>query len=671
MDAANQYQEEQLFVTTCFAGKSTSENRLINSGCTNHMTSDQKLFKELDRFVISKVKIGNREYLNAKVKETTAIQSPTCLKLITDVFFIPNLDQNLLSVGQLLENDFKVLFEEKACVIKDSDNKEMFKIKMRGRIFYLILLDEEQATVVRLENDSELWHKRLGHYHHAILFIKENQLVEGLPSLEKNLLACKASMGRKQGFSFQNSSWREKNKFQLIHTDVGRPQKKPSLNGNDMRSTSGYYFSFDFGIFSWFSKKQDVVDQSTAEAKYIAVALAVNQALWIRKLLADLYMEQKKSTEILRDNEATISIVNNHVSHGKTKHFKIKLYFLRKQEPQVPCFYIFGDSLVDNGNNNGILTLARANYMPYGVDFPQGTTGRFTNGRTYVDILAQLLGFPNYIPPYARVRGRALLRGANYASGAAGIRDETGNNLGDHMPLNQQVENFGRTVEVLRRLFRGNNYTLNAYLSKCIFYSGLGSNDYLNNYFMTDFYSTHSQYTPQAYANALLQDYCKQLSELYNLGARKVIVTAVGQIGCIPYQLARYDGNSSRCNEEINDTILLFNLGLKKLVIRFNKVLQGAKFVFLDSFESSKDLVVNAKTYGFEVVDKGCCGVGRNNGQITCLPLQQPCEDRSKYIFWDAFHPTEVANILLAKKSYYSKSKAFAYPINIQQLVAV
>ncbi|KAF3666243.1 hypothetical protein FXO38_09152 [Capsicum annuum] len=112
------------------------------------MTSDQKLFKEIDRFVISKVKIGNREYLNAKVKETTAIQRPTCLKLITDVFFIPNLDQNLLSVGQLLENDFKVLFEEKACAIKDSDNKEMFKIKMRGRIFYLILLDEEQATVV-------------------------------------------------------------------------------------------------------------------------------------------------------------------------------------------------------------------------------------------------------------------------------------------------------------------------------------------------------------------------------------------------------------------------------------------------------------------------------------------------------------------------------------------
>ncbi|KAJ8531022.1 hypothetical protein K7X08_025753 [Anisodus acutangulus] len=56
----------------------------------------------------------------------------------------------------------------------------------------------------------------------------------------------------------------------------------------------------------------------------------------------------------------------------------------------------------------------------------------------------------------------------------------------------------------------------------------------------------------------------------------------------------------------------------------------------------------NGRTYvdilGFEVVDKRCCGVGRNIGQITCIPLQQPCEDRSKYIFWDAFHPTEVAN---------------------------
>lgn len=182
-------------------------------------------------------------------------------------------------------------------------------------------------------------------------------------------------------------------------------------------------------------------------------------------------------------------------------------------------------------------------------------------------------------------------------------------------------------------------------------------------------------------------------------------MTGVGQIGCIPYQLARYDGNvnGNRCNEEINSAISLFNTGLKRVVDRFNRgLLPGARFVYLDSFQSSQDLAENARTYGrgvacvsilhctnqtefweiyafffwlcvcnatgFDVVDEGCCGVGRNNGQITCLPLQMPCDERGKYLFWDAFHPTEAANIVLAKKAYSSKSRSFAYPINIQQL---
>eukprot|EP00257_Ricinus_communis_P019919 XP_015579038.1 uncharacterized protein LOC107261802 [Ricinus communis] len=48
---------------------------------------------------------------------------------------------------------------------------------------------------------------------------------------------------------------------------------------DDMRSTSGYCFSFGYGVFSWCSKKQEVIAQSTAEAKYIAAVSAANQAL--------------------------------------------------------------------------------------------------------------------------------------------------------------------------------------------------------------------------------------------------------------------------------------------------------------------------------------------------------------------------------------------------------
>ncbi|RVW84652.1 Copia protein [Vitis vinifera] len=99
---------------------------------------------------------------------------------------------------------------------------------------------------------------------------------------------------------------------------------------NDMRSTSGYCFSFGSTIFSWCSKKKEVIAQSTVEAEYVVVGAAVNQALWIKKLMADLFTEQKESTQILVDNQDAISNANNLVFHGKTKHFKLKLYFLRE-----------------------------------------------------------------------------------------------------------------------------------------------------------------------------------------------------------------------------------------------------------------------------------------------------------------------------------------------------
>lgn len=64
----------------------------------------------------------------------------------------------------------------------------------------------------------------------------------------------------------------------------------------------------------------------------------------------------------------------------------LQLFPVKSQNPPAAAaLYVFGDSLSDSGNNNNRLTTARANYPPYGVDFVGGTTGRFTNGKTFVD----------------------------------------------------------------------------------------------------------------------------------------------------------------------------------------------------------------------------------------------------------------------------------------------
>lgn len=70
-------------------------------------------------------------------------------------------------------------------------------------------------------------------------------------------------------------------------------------SADDMRSTSGHCFSLGSGIFSWSSKNRKFVAQSTAEAEFIAATGAVNQVLWLRKIMYDLHLEQKESTTFL------------------------------------------------------------------------------------------------------------------------------------------------------------------------------------------------------------------------------------------------------------------------------------------------------------------------------------------------------------------------------------
>ena len=61
----------------------------------------------------------------------------------------------------------------------------------------------------------------------------------------------------------------------------------------------------------------------------------------------------------------------------------------------VSAVLAFGDSFVDQGNNNYINTLGKANFLPYGKDFEGGKpTGRFSNGRTIADILSKTFCFP-------------------------------------------------------------------------------------------------------------------------------------------------------------------------------------------------------------------------------------------------------------------------------------
>ena len=66
--------------------------------------------------------------------------------------------------------------------------------------------------------------------------------------------------------------------------------------------TSGCCFSMGLGVISWFSRKQSYVALSTTEVEYVAACSYSCEAIWLRKLLSDLFDLQLDATCIYCDN---------------------------------------------------------------------------------------------------------------------------------------------------------------------------------------------------------------------------------------------------------------------------------------------------------------------------------------------------------------------------------
>lgn len=316
------------------------------------------------------------------------------------------------------------------------------------------------------------------------------------------------------------------------------------------------------------------------------------------------------------------------------------------QKPRT-SFFLFGDSLIDVGNNNYLTyCLAKADFPWYGMDYEGGIpTGRFTNGRTIIDIIAEKLGLDS-APPYLSLSNNTddtdLLQGVNYASGGAGILNETGVLFIEKIPFDQQIDSFQATKEALTKKIGA--VETEKFLNEAIYFVVIGSNDYINNYLLPVNVTNSQKRTPRQFKGLLISSLRRQFERIYQLGARKILFNGIAPLGCIPSQRVK---NGGLCLNNVNRFVKKFNISIKKLLGELNSGLPGANIRYLDSYESVMELIKNPTAYGFNVSDTPCCSVDTAIGQF-CLPNSNVCADRSQYVFWDAFHPTDAANVVLA-----------------------
>jgi len=230
-------EEEISLLMVCHEKEETQPNMwYLDTGCSNHMCGDKKMFFDLDETYNNTVKFGDDSIVSVMGKGTVAIHPKgTSVQTISNVLYVPELKTNLLSAGQLQEKGYEISIKGGICRIQDEKLGLIAEVKMTGnRMFPLYLHNTTNSCFsARLKEEAWLWHFRYGHLNFGGLrTLYKKEMVEGLPQISAPLEICEDCVVSKQHRAQfpQRKSWRAKSPLALVHSDICGPIS-PISNG--------------------------------------------------------------------------------------------------------------------------------------------------------------------------------------------------------------------------------------------------------------------------------------------------------------------------------------------------------------------------------------------------------------------------------------------------------
>ncbi|KAM3380992.1 GDSL esterase/lipase APG-like [Capsicum galapagoense] len=149
-----------------------------------------------------------------------------------------------------------------------------------------------------------------------------------------------------------------------------------------------------------------------------------------------------------------------------------------------------------------------------------------------------------------------------------------------------------------------------------------------------------------ATAGAGYDDKTSILNELYGQGARRIGVTSLPPLGCLPAVKTLFGFHKSGCISRINRDAQHFNKKMNSSATKLRKQLPGLKIARFDVFQPIYDLVKSPSDHRFAVANRACCGTGKVvTTSFFCNPsLAGTCKNAREYVFWDSVHPSQAAN---------------------------
>ena len=230
--------EEKVIPKTYEASKKEEGIWYLDNGTSNHMTGERSYFSELNEKVKGKMKFGDGSCVSINGKGSILFEAKTGeQKLLTDIYFIPDLRSNILSLRQATEQGFEVRMKDDYLTLQDPNGKLLVKVPRSTNRLYKISLKigKPACLLAKHDEDTWKWHARLGHVSFkTIKSMSSHDMVLGLPNIEGEKKMCDSCLVEKQTRQafLKATSYRASRELELLHADLCGPISPATLSLN-------------------------------------------------------------------------------------------------------------------------------------------------------------------------------------------------------------------------------------------------------------------------------------------------------------------------------------------------------------------------------------------------------------------------------------------------------
>lgn len=211
----------------------------LDNGASNHMTGYVKKFKELDHAVLGRVRFGDDSTVEIQGRGTVVFQGKQGDHwILSDVYYIPKLRSNLISLGQLTETGHRITLDDELLEVydKQSDRMVMRVPRTVNRLYKVeLMIVEPSCLTADIGNQAWLWHGRLEHVNfRALKQLVNREMATGVPVIEHPEQVCSDCLAAKQTRQpFPKSTqWHAKEKLSLVYVDLCGPIVPATAGGN-------------------------------------------------------------------------------------------------------------------------------------------------------------------------------------------------------------------------------------------------------------------------------------------------------------------------------------------------------------------------------------------------------------------------------------------------------